>query len=208
MTPQTPEAPADFSDLLARARAPFPASRKVHLAGTAHPQLRVPMREVTLTNGEAITLYDTSGPYTDPGAVIDVRRGLAPMRAEWIAARGDTEPYEGRARVALDDGIKGDAAAEAAQARVEALRREASLLQRVPRRATAGRNVTQMHYARRGIVTPEMEYVAIRENGRREWMAAYQADAAREQRLAGNPMGASIPRVVTPEFVRDEVARG
>ncbi|WP_347613484.1 phosphomethylpyrimidine synthase ThiC, partial [Comamonas thiooxydans] len=81
-------------------------------------------------------------------------------------------------------------------------------LQRQPRRAKSGQNVTQMHYAKRGIITPEMEYVALRENGRREWMAQYQQDAARELRLAGNSLGAAIPKIITPEFVRDEVARG
>src|SRR5574337_1029615 len=93
-------------------------------------------------------------------------------------------------------------------ARLAQLRLEAAALQRRPLRAKAGRNVTQMHYARRGIITPEMEYVALRENGKREWMAQYMADAAREKRLAGNPLGASIPKIITPEFVRDEVARG
>src|SRR5262249_35714725 len=89
-----------------------------------------------------------------------------------------------------------------------ALRAQAAGLQRTPRRAKAGGNVTQMHYARRGIVTPEMEYVALRENQRLEWTQAYMADAAREKRLAGNSFGASIPKIVTPECVRDEVARG
>lgn len=197
--------PAAFADRLALTREPFPASKKVYAHGSVHAGLRVPMREVTLTNGEAIALYDTSGPYTEPSAAIDVRKGLAPLRAAWIEARSDTESYAGRAPQARDDGTKHeDREAE----RVAALRREAAALQRTPRRARAGTNVTQMHYARRGIVTPEMEFVAIRENGKREWMAEYLADASREQRLQGNPMGAQIPRIVTPEFVRDEVARG
>jgi phosphomethylpyrimidine synthase len=187
-----------LDERLALSRQPFPASKKVH-AG----DLRVPMREVTLTNGETVTLYDTSGPYTDPAAAIDVRRGLAPMRAAWIADRADTEPYDGRIAQALDDGTK-DEAAE----RLRALRADAAALQRRPRRARAGANVSQMHYARRGIVTPEMAFVAERENGRREWMAEYLADAEREQRLRGNSLGASIPEFITPEFVRDEVARG
>ncbi len=197
--------PATFAQRLALTREPFPASRKVYAHGSVHTNLRVPMREVALTNGEAIALYDTSGPYTEPKAEIDVRRGLAPMRASWIEARGDTEAYTGRAPQALDDGTKHEAR-EAA--RLAALRAEAAALQRTPRRAKSGANVTQMHYARRGIVTPEMEFVAIRENGKREWMAEYLADASREKRLLGNPMGAQIPRIVTPEFVRDEVARG
>jgi phosphomethylpyrimidine synthase len=199
-------APEDkLSQLLALTREPFPASRKIYLEGS-QADLRVPLREVALTNGEVVHLYDTSGPYTDPDAAIDVRRGLAQPRTPWIAARGDTEFYEGRQRQALDDGVKHEA--QSAD-RIAQLRADAMALQRQPRRAKAGANVTQMHYARRGIVTPEMEYVALRENGRREWMAEYLADAGREQRLAGNPMGAMLPRgLVTPEFVRDEVARG
>ncbi|WP_027476226.1 phosphomethylpyrimidine synthase ThiC [Curvibacter gracilis] len=193
-----------FAELLSLTREPFPASTKVYETGALHPDLRVPMRRIDLSNGEQVTVYDTSGPYTEPSAAIDVRRGLPSVRGEWIARRGDTETYEGRARVALDDGQKGDAE----DARLQALRDEAAGLQRRPIRAKAGRNVSQMHYARQGIITPEMEFVAIRENGRREWMAQYLADEAREKRLQGNPMGALIPKIITPEFVRDEVARG
>jgi phosphomethylpyrimidine synthase len=198
-------APERLDELLSLTRAPFPASRKVHLTGS-RADLRVPLREVSLTNGETVTLYDTSGPYTDPSVAIDVRRGLPGLRSAWIAERGDTETYAGRAPQALDDGAKH---AERVADSLAALRAEAAALQRTPRRARSGANVTQMHYARRGIVTPEMEFVALRENGRREWMANYLADAKREQRRAGNPMGAMLPRgPITPEFVRDEVARG
>ncbi|MCX8006073.1 MAG: phosphomethylpyrimidine synthase ThiC, partial [Burkholderiaceae bacterium] len=194
-------APEDkLAALVALTRAPFPASRKIYVAGS-RPDLKVPMREVTLTNGERITLYDTSGPYTDPQAAIDVTRGLPPLRLPWIEARGDTELYEGRAPQPVDDGARD-------RERLAALRAQAAGLQRRPRRARAGGNVTQMHYARRGIVTPEMEFVAIRENARREWMAEYLADAEREARLKGQPFGAQIPPVMTPEFVRQEVARG
>jgi phosphomethylpyrimidine synthase len=155
------------------------------------------------SNGEAITVYDTSGPYTDPRAHIDVRSGLPLVREQWIAGRGDTELYEGRKPFALDDGLKnGETDALAA------LRAQAAGLQRQPRRAKSGANVTQMHYARKGIVTPEMEYVALRENQNLEWQAQYLSNAGREKRLAGNSFGASIPKIVTPEFVRDEVARG
>ncbi|AVS69478.1 phosphomethylpyrimidine synthase ThiC [Paracidovorax avenae] len=195
-------APDKFAQLLSLTREPFPASTKSYLTGS-RPDLRVPVRDIALTNGEQVSVYDTSGPYTDPTADIDVRRGLASVRGAWIEGRGDTERYEGRQRVALDDGSKSEDAA-----RLAVLRAEAAALQRTPLRARSGANVTQMHYARKGIVTPEMEYVALRENGRREWMALYQQDAAREQRLAGNAMGASIPKIITPEFVRDEVARG
>ena len=196
-------APEKFAELLARTREPFPASRKAYIPGHLHTDLRVPVRDIALTNGELVSVYDTSGPYTDPNAVIDVRQGLASVRGGWITGRGDVEHYEGRAPVALDDGQKSEDATRLAQ-----LRAEAAALQRKPLRAKAGANVTQMHYAKKGIITPEMEYVAIRENGKREWMEQYMADAGREQRLMGNPMGASIPRIITPEFVRDEVARG
>ncbi|MGE0098740.1 MAG: phosphomethylpyrimidine synthase ThiC [Hydrogenophaga sp.] len=189
---------------LALSREPFPASRKLYVPGEL-PGVKVPMREIALTNGERVVVYDTSGPYSDPTAAIDVTRGLPDVRGGWIEARGDTEAYAGRARQAVDDGVKHEARdAE----RIEALRAQASGLQRTPRRARAGMNVTQMHYARRGIVTPEMECVAVRENGKREWMAEYLGDALREARLRGNPVGARIPDVITPEFVRDEVARG
>ncbi len=197
-------APDKLQQLLSLTREPFPQSRKVYVPG-AQPGVQVPMREIALTNGETVTVYDTSGPYTDPAAEINIRQGLAPVRSQWVAARGDTEAYEGRARVALDDGGKHG---EVADARIEALRAEAAGLQRQPLRARTGANVTQMHYARKGIVTPEMEYIAIRENGKREWMREYLGDAEREARLKGNPMGARIPDIITPEFVRDEVARG
>ncbi|OIN92431.1 MAG: phosphomethylpyrimidine synthase ThiC [Comamonadaceae bacterium CG1_02_60_18] len=197
-------APDKFQQLLTLTREPFPQSRKVHVPG-ALPGVQVPMREIALTNGEVVTVYDTSGPYTDPAVMIDVRHGLAPLRSGWIAARGDTEAYTGRSRVALDDGGNHDAVADA---RLQALRAQAAGLQRQPLRAKAGCNVSQMHYARQGIVTPEMEYIAIRENGKREWTRDYLSSTERETRLRGNPLGACIPGIITPEFVRDEVARG
>ncbi|MFN3617324.1 MAG: phosphomethylpyrimidine synthase ThiC [Aquabacterium sp.] len=194
-------------------REPLPASRKVYVRGQ-HEGVRVPMREVSLTNGETVTLYDCSGPYTDPDVEIDVTRGLPPVREAAVLARGDTEAYTGRARQAADDGLK---AGERHDERMSTLRAAAQGLQRTPRRALggvgAGGNVTQMHYARRGIVTPEMEFIALRENQRRldvldDWRSRYSVDAEREARLRGQPMGAVIPREITPEFVRDEVARG
>ena len=193
-------APFDFDARLKASCQPFPASRKTYLSGS-RPDIQVPMREVQLTNGERVVLYDTSGPYSDPSARINVRQGLAPLRQTWISDRADTERYEGRAVQPVDDG-NGNAE------RALQLRAESAALQRRPRRAKTGANVTQMYYARRGVVTPEMEYVALRENGQREWMAQYLGDAEREQRLRGNPMGARIPDRITPEFVRDEVARG
>lgn len=200
-------APDKFQQLLTLMREPFPASRKGYIQGS-RPDLRVPVRDVTLTNDEVVSLYDTSGPYTDPDAPIDVRQGLPTVREGWIAERGDTERYAGRIAHILDDGGKHE---KRDLPRIEQLRREAAGLQRQPRRArggVGGGNVTQMHYARKGIVTPEMEYIALRENGRREWMAAYLNDESRERRLAGNPLGASMAQRITPEFVRDEVARG
>ncbi len=202
-------APDKLAQLLSLTREPFPASRKVYVPGVQHTDIRVPLREVQLTNGEVVSLYDTSGPYSDPSADIDVRRGLPDLRGPWLDARADTETYAGRALEALDDGHRrAPDATDPEVQRIAALRAEAAALQRQPRRAKAGANVTQMHYARQGIVTPEMEYVALRENARMEWTAEYLGDAERAQRLRGNAMGASLPAVVTPEFVRDEVARG
>jgi len=195
-------APDKLAQFIRLTREPLPASSKRYLQGS-RPDIQVPLREIMQSNGEAITVYDTSGPYTDPQASIDVRQGLAAVRSPWVEARGDTELYTGRAPFALDDGLKnGESDA------LSALRAQAAGLQRPPRRAKPGTNVTQMHYARRGIVTPEMEYVALRENQNLAWQAQYLANPEREARLAGNSFGASIPKIVTPEFVRDEVARG
>ncbi len=195
-------APDKLAQFITLTREPLPASRKIYVPGS-RPDVRVPMREITQTNGETVTVYDTSGPYTDPQAMIDVRQGLPALRAGWVEQRGDTESYTGRKPFALDDGVKsGESDALAA------LRAEAAGLQRTPRRARSGANVSQMHYARKGIITPEMEYVALRENQKLAWMEQYQSNAEREKRLAGNSFGAAIPKVVTPEFVRDEVARG
>ncbi len=180
---------------------PFPNSRKIYVQGS-RPDIRVPMREIRLGNTPAgfgaeenppVTVYDTSGPYTDPEVEIDIRRGLPDVRSAWIEERGDTEVLEqpssayGRQR-AEDDSLA-------------ALRFEGH--SRQPRRAKAGATVTQMHYARKGIVTPEMEYVAIRENMRLE---LYREQLA--QQHPGQSWGASLPERITPEFVRDEVARG
>ncbi len=195
-----PDSLPSAAERLAACRQALPASRKIHVEGPL-TGVRVPMREVSLTNGEIVTLYDTSGPYTDPAMAIDVTQGLPPVREAAVLARGDTEAYPGRIITEQDDGGR-DAQ------RLAELRAQASGLQRTPRRALAGHNVSQMHYARKGIITPEMEFVAVRENGKREWMREYQADAAREARLRGNPVGARIPEIITPEFVRDEVARG
>ncbi len=238
-------------------RGPLPSSRKIYVEGEVHPEIRVPMREIVQSPTKArgasteepnatVAVYDTSGAYTDPAVEIDVRRGLEPLRAAWVEKRGDTVELDslsseyGQKRLA-DKGLD--------HLRFDALRR--------PRKATGGARVTQMHYAKRGIVTPEMEFVAIRENQlldrvRREWESRHgewQGDRARPGtgnlgvytaagygagsddpagdmyvRAAaavaktragrfpgqhpGNGWGAAIPAVITPEFVREEVARG
>ena len=174
---------------------PLPASRKVQVPGTVHPGLRVAMREIDLEPGcgeKPVRVYDTSGPYTDPGHQADIRRGLPDLRGGWIAGRGDVAAYDGRAPQPGDDGLKPGEAR-----RVPVFDRGA----RRPLRGLPGRAVTQLAYARAGIVTPEMEYVAIRENLGRSRLAEL---AARD----GEDFGAAIPDFVTPEFVRDEVARG
>ncbi len=195
-------APEKLASFISLTREPLPASRKIYVPGT-QTGVQVPLREITLSNNEVVTVYDTSGPYTDPAATIDVTKGLAPLRKDWIEGRGDSESYPGRKPYALDDGLK-----NGENDLLAALRAQAAGLQRTPRRAKAGGNLSQMHYARRGIITPEMEYVAIRENQKQAWMEQYLNNAEREQRLAGHSFGASIPKVMTPEFVRDEVARG
>jgi len=186
--------------LSAEVTRPIPGSRKIHVPGS-RPDLRVPMREIVLSDTPRVfgaeenapfTVYDTSGPYTDPAARIDLTAGLAPLRAEWIAERGDSEQLPAPSS-AFGRGRASDAALD--PVRFPAIR--------PPRRALPGRNVTQMHYARRGIVTPEMEFVAIRENQRREALAEALARSH-----PGESFGARIPAVVTPEFVRDEIARG
>jgi phosphomethylpyrimidine synthase len=188
----------------AHAVQPLPRSRKVYVTGS-RPDVAVPMREISQGDTPAsfgaesnppIVVYDTSGPYTDPSATIDIRKGLPALRERWIEERGDTVELDGPTsaygRARLDD------------ARLAGLRFE---LHRKPRRARAGANVTQMHYARRGIVTPEMEFVAVRENQLRETMLATLPPAVTRQH-AGQSFGAAIPERITPEFVRDEIARG
>ncbi len=186
-----------------------PNSKKVYIAGSIHPSVRVPFREITLTTGQAhagngngelkdsILVYDTSGPYTDPNVKIDPRKGLASIRGQWIRDRGDVEEYEGRTIIPQDNGYNSEDKSEIQ----EFFNRDNIKVLR----AKSGQNVSQMHYARQGIITPEMEYIAIRENQRH---ADLDLDPEREKRLAGNSFGASIPKEITPEFVRDEIARG
>ncbi len=170
---------------------PIRGSRKVHVG-----KLNVAMREIDLepSSGEPpLRVYDTSGPYTDPAATIDISAGLPALRREWQLARGDVEEYDPRGVKPEDNGQLGPDRSGGVPAFPTALRK--------PLRAKAGGNISQMHYARQGIVTPEMEYVALRENIGRE--------IARENLIRdGQDWGASIPDHVTPEFVRDEVARG
>jgi phosphomethylpyrimidine synthase len=171
---------------------PLPASTKIHVPGTLHPDIRVAMREIALSGGEKpIRVYDPSGPYTDANARIDVRKGLNRLREPWIKARGDVEAYDGRSPQPIDDGLRrGEATLDSPFADIAAR----------PLRAIGGKAVTQLAYARAGVITPEMEYVAIRENIGR----AQASDRMRD----GESFGAAIPAFVTPEFVRDEIARG
>ncbi|HVV00023.1 MAG TPA: phosphomethylpyrimidine synthase ThiC, partial [Verrucomicrobiae bacterium] len=180
---------------------PLPNSSRVYAAGKLHPSLRVPLREIQQTptralNGReepnpAVRVYDCSGPWGDPAFEGAVEEGLPALRRDWILQRGDVEeteisyrPPSGRSSVPIPEGLR-----------------------RKPLRAKTGRAVTQLHYARQGIVTPEMEFIAIRENLGRE--QAREAGARNWTRdLGGQSFGAAIPDFITPEFVRDEVARG
>ena len=180
---------------------PFPNSRKVYIQGSRE-DIRVPMREIACAdtptamgkeNNPPVTVYDTSGPYTDPAVRIDIRRGLTPLRHAWITERDDTELLE---KLTSEYGRKREQDRD-----LETFRFHRTC---APRRAKPGRTVTQMHYARRGLITPEMEYIAIRENQR----LADADPAALAARHRGHAFGAQLPDRVTPEFVRDEVARG
>ncbi|MEZ5457373.1 MAG: phosphomethylpyrimidine synthase ThiC [Lysobacteraceae bacterium] len=197
----------ETSALSADVTRPIPGSTKIHVSGS-RADLRVPMREIQqgdtprLFGAEpnpALTVYDTSGPYTDPAAKIDLTQGLPSLRSGWIDERADTQTLPaisseyGRARLV--------------DSRLDAVRFPNL---HAPRKARVGANVSQMHYARRGIVTPEMEFVAIRENQRREALIEQvrAQGLARGRWQAGQDFGAGLPGVVTPEFVRDEIARG
>ena len=192
----------------------LPNSRKIYVQGS-RPDIRVPMREIRQSDTPAsfgaeknppVYVYDTSGPYTDPEAKIDIRSGLPALRAAWIAERNDTEELAGPTSHYGTERLNDPKLAE--------LRFN---LHRKPRRAIAGKNVTQMHYARQGIITPEMEYIAIRENLRRkEYIESLKISGPNGAKLAelmgrqhpGQSYGAAIPAEITPEFVRSEIARG
>ncbi|HEX2645373.1 MAG TPA: phosphomethylpyrimidine synthase ThiC, partial [Thermoanaerobaculia bacterium] len=218
-SPASEDPSAEARQALAAACQPFPRSRKVYVEGS--PGVRVPMREIELSptrphagrgvppggqgsgpvsENPPVTVYDTSGPYTDPEARIDVRQGLPPLRRPWVLDRGDVEELSS---ITSEYGRRRADDPKLEKVRFPHLRR--------PLRSRAGANVTQRHYARKGIVTPEMEFVAIRENQRRELAREAMAGKALGGGVAQHPgqsWGASIPAVITPEFVRDEIARG
>ncbi len=224
----------------------LPNSRRVYIEGN-QPGVRVPFREIDqnptrnfkneLEENPPVRVYDTSGPYGDASVHADVREGLTQLRREWIVGRADVEEYEGRSIQPIDDGYLNFEAAQQARQKEKNRLEDFPTLRRTPLRAKKGHCVTQMHYARRGIITPEMEYIAIRENlGRAQNLECGGTDAALDslerrsivdpkrrqgQRTpndeprdslahqhSGQSFGASIPSYVTPEFVRDEVARG
>ena len=180
--------------------ADFPGSRKIYVEGS-RPDIRVPMREILLSDTQLndgveknppVTVYDTSGAYTDPDVPVDIQKGLAPIRENWIAERNDTELLTG---LSSEFGLQREN-----DQKLDGLR---FAHRRTPRKAKDGANVSQMHYAKQGIITPEMEFIAIRENMRLD----EQADVMAAQH-PGESFGASIPARITAEFVRDEVARG
>ena len=171
----------------------LPGSKKIYVRSELDPSIRVPMREIALhpsANEVPVRVYDTSGPYSDPAAKIDIYEGLTELRRAWIEGRGDVEEYDGREVKPEDNGkVDGDYLAPEFPVRKR------------PLRAKAGMNVSQMHYARKGLITPEMEFVAVRENLGRKVMAE-------KLKRDGDPMGANIPDYITAEFVRDEIAAG
>ncbi|CAZ97792.1 phosphomethylpyrimidine synthase ThiC [Zobellia galactanivorans] len=183
-------------------RHPFPNSKKIYVSGKIHPELKVAMREITLsdtkdsltgklTPNEPVTVYDTSGPYTDPEKEINVHNGIERIREPWILDRGDVERLEGFSSEYCNQRLKDPSLDHMRFSHLK-----------TPLRAKKGKNVTQLHYAKQGIITPEMEYIAIRENQRIDEMT----EIAKQHK--GEHFGAAIPQKITPEFVRDEVARG
>ncbi len=201
----------------------FPKSKRVYVEGELHAGLKVPLREIELSptnhpNGrievnEPVRVYDCSGPWGDPAFEGSVEEGLPALRREWILARGDVEEYEGRCVKPEDNGYLSDEHANRYNSNKSARNqlKEYPGLRRKPLRASAGHPVTQMWYAKQGIVTPEMEYIAIRENLGREALMKRSGRDLRNQlgfQHPGESFGAAIPEEITPEFVRDEVARG
>ena len=172
-------------------RGSLPASKKVYVG-----EHNVPMREIALSNDEKFTVYDTSGPYTDEAVELDIMRGLPKTRLQWVLDRGDVEYVEGREVTPIDNGYKTEAQLKNRKIKHEKFPASPEK----PLRAKAGQNVTQMHYARKGIITPEMEYIALRENQAREAVHSYAKD--------GENFGANMLPFITPEFVRKEIAEG
>ncbi|MGO1396305.1 MAG: phosphomethylpyrimidine synthase ThiC [Halomonas sp.] len=196
---------AETAQVDAAAIAPLPGSRKVYVEGS-RPDIRVPFREIALSptkttgideENPPLLVYDTSGPYSDPAANNDLRRGLPELRRAWIEERDDTEFLSGPTS---DYGNRRANDPMLAQLRFD--------LTRTPRRAKAGKNVTQLYYARQGIITPEMEFIALRENQRRQALGTAEVERILGHQHAGQSFGASLPEEITPEFVRSEVARG
>jgi phosphomethylpyrimidine synthase len=201
--------------------AQLPNSRRIYVEGE-QPGVRVPFREIDqnptrnfkneLEENPSVRVYDTSGPYGDPSVATDVREGLPPLRRDWIVSRGDVEEYEGRSIQPIDDGYLTFDAANQARVKDKGRLEDFPALRRTPLRAKKSACVTQLHYARRGVITPEMEFIAIRENlGRQRPTNLSLSNTDRESLLhqhKGQSFGASIPEYVTSEFVRDEVARG
>jgi phosphomethylpyrimidine synthase len=200
----------------------LPNSTRVYVAGKIHPTVRVPVREISLSPtktpsgrvepNDPVRVYDCSGPWGDPSFRGDVEEGLPALRREWILARGDVEEYAGREVKPVDNGYLSSAHIAQSRTGAAALITPRSAGRR-PMRASKGHPVTQLWYARQGIITPEMEFIAIRENMGRE--AALEtvenkngSRAVLNQQHPGQPFGAKIPKFITPEFVRDEVARG
>ncbi|SEB79839.1 hydroxymethylpyrimidine synthase [Tenacibaculum sp. MAR_2009_124] len=183
-------------------RNPFPNSKKIYVPGKIHPHIKVAMREIELhdtvdsitkkrTQNESVTVYDTSGPYTDPNMEINVHNGLERIREQWIIDRGDVEELSKFTSEYCNERLNDE--------KLDHLRFN---LKHKAKRAKKGKNVSQMHYAKKGIITPEMEYVAIRENQRIDEMTLLS------KQHPGLDFGASIPEKITPEFVREEIARG
>jgi len=184
----------------------FPASTRVYVPGTLHRSLRVPFRDISLKDNSSMRVYDTRGPWGDSESPSDVRMGLSPLRESWILERNDTEEYTGRNIKPEDNGFL--SAKHAEQSTGKNRFEFFPGLRRRPRRARSGGAATQLHYARKGIVTPEMEFVAIRENLGREYAKATSDRTDVKFQHPGESFGAKIPDTITPEFVRDEVARG
>jgi phosphomethylpyrimidine synthase len=223
-------------DSLPHSSEALPNSRKVYISGTIHNDIRVPFRDISqgstrslngqVVENEPVRVYDTSGPWSDPAVQCNVEQGLAPLRSQWISNRADVEEYKGREVKPEDNGYLTKGHAEYASNRETKGRLQPFPgLKRSPLRARAGQNVTQIHYARKGIITPEMEYIAIRENlGRvKDFQSSFKPGSRNNglrseaqqgvtsiisHQHPGVRFGAAIPDLITPEFVRDEVARG